>query len=36
MFTAGDLNGTDDVIRHPYYVVRDFGETYTNIEHVGG
>jgi hypothetical protein len=33
MFTAGDLNGTDDVNQHPFYVVRDFGETYTNIEH---
>lgn len=32
LFTAGDLNGTDDPERRPYYVKREFGETYTNIE----
>lgn len=36
LFTAGDLNGTDDPVRHPLFVVRDFDdrqEIYTNIEH---
>jgi beta-lactamase superfamily II metal-dependent hydrolase len=37
MFTAGDLNGTDDPQKHPLFVHRTFGggktETYTNIEH---
>jgi beta-lactamase superfamily II metal-dependent hydrolase len=34
MFTGGDLNGTDDEVEHPLYVVRSFGEIYTNIEHM--
>jgi Metallo-beta-lactamase superfamily len=33
MFTAGDLNGTDDPVRHPLFVERSFGGTFTNIEH---
>ena len=33
LFTAGDLNGTDDPQNHPLYVLRKFGEVYTNIEH---
>jgi len=33
MFTAGDLNGTDDPQRRPLYVSRRWGEIYTNIEH---
>ncbi|MCH9029539.1 MAG: hypothetical protein IH819_07990, partial [Bacteroidetes bacterium] len=27
------MNGTDDVAQHPLYVLRHFGEIYTNIEH---
>jgi hypothetical protein len=33
LFTAGDLNGTDDPIGNPLYVRRPWGEVYTNIEH---
>jgi hypothetical protein len=33
MFTAGDMNGTDDPVAHPLFVERDFGGTFTNIEH---
>ena len=36
MFTAGDLNGTDDPVRHSLYTPRHFSNgdsTFTNIEH---
>ncbi len=33
LFTAGDLNGTDDPESHPFYVRRPWGEIYTNVEH---
>ncbi len=36
LFTGGDLNGTDDPVRRPLFVRRNFGsssEIYTNIEH---
>jgi hypothetical protein len=36
MFTAGDLNGTDDPVRHPFSTPRHFSNgdsTFTNIEH---
>ncbi len=33
MFTGGDLNGTDDPVAHPLYVLRDWGQVFTNIEH---
>ncbi|HEX6640263.1 MAG TPA: MBL fold metallo-hydrolase [Thermoanaerobaculia bacterium] len=32
MFTAGDLNGTNDPVASPFFVKRSFG-TFTNIEH---
>lgn len=31
-FTAGDLNGTNNPKKSPLYVLRKFGEVYTNIE----
>lgn len=33
LFTGGDLNGTDDPVRRPLFIRRNFGETYTNVEH---